>query len=280
MIATGTIIDSAGDQLGGFLPRLGGAIVLLIAGLLVAWLLGKIVRRALEAAGADRLGERWRVHDSLDRLGLGRSLARLIGRAVRIGITIVAAFGAISLLGLQFLSTSLNQVLLFLPNVLVALALLLGGFILGGFVAERADRLAYQMDLPVPLGRLAQAAIVAVFALTAAAQLAIPTAILMALGLVLVGATALTFTLAFGLGGRAVAQELSAGRYVSGPYAVGQTISVGDHRGEIVALDSTAVVLDGGDGRRLRVPNRMLLDTVVTVHTMQSPPAPGGEASV
>jgi small-conductance mechanosensitive channel len=272
-----TIIDSAGQQLGGFLPRLGGALVLLIVGLLLARLLGAILRRALEAAGADKLADRWGVHDALDRLGLGRSFSRVAGRSLRIAVTVVAAFAAISLLGLQFLSQSLNQVLLFLPNVLVALALLLAGAILGGLLRDRADRLAYQMDLPVPLGQLAQAAVVAVFALTAAAQLAIPTQILVALGLVLVGATVLTFTLAFGLGGRAVAQELSAARYVKGPYEVGQTISVGDHRGEIVALDATAVVLDGGGGRRLRVPNRLLLDSVVTVH--DAPPADAGAAS-
>jgi small-conductance mechanosensitive channel len=230
------------------------------------------VRRALGAAGADRLGERWGIHDAFEKLGISRSLSRVAGRAVRIAIIVVAAFAAVSLLGLQFLSASLNQVLLFLPNVLVALVLLLAGVIVGGLVAARADRLAYQMDLPVPLGRLAHVAIVAIFALTAAAQLAIPVQILVALGIVLVAATALTFTLAFGLGGRAVAQELSAGRYVRGPYELGQTISVGDHRGEIVALESTAVVLDGGDGRRLRVPNRLLLDTVVTVHA-EPPPA-------
>lgn len=275
MIAT--IVDSAGEQLGGFLPRLGGAVVLLVGGLVVARLLAWVVRRALDAAGADRLAERWGVADALERVGLGRSIVRLVARVVRIAVTVVAVFAAISLLGLQFLSASLNQVLLFLPNVLVALVLLLAGVIVGGLARERADRLAFQMDLPVPLGQLAYVGVVAVFALTAAAQLSIPTTVLVALALVFVTAAALTFTLAFGLGGRAVAHALSAGRYVRGPYEVGQRISVGEHRGEIVAMEATAVVLDAGDGRRLRVPNQMLLDSVVAVEGEPPPRAAGVE---
>ena len=271
------IITSAQQALGGFLPRLAGAIVLLVGGVLIVRLLAALVRRALDAAGADRLAERWAIHDALERIGLRRSVAYVAGRAVRIGGTLVVVFAAISLLGLQFLSQSLNAVLLYLPNLLVAFVLIIAGVIVGGLVQERADRLAFQMDLPVPLGRLAQAAIVAVFALTAATQVRIPTQILVALGIVLVGATALTFTLAFGIGGRAVAQSLSAGRYVRGPYEVGQTIAVGEHRGEIVAMEPMAVVLDAGDGRRLRVPNQLLLDSVVTVDPAP-PPAPDSEA--
>jgi small-conductance mechanosensitive channel len=262
-VIVATVFDSAGQQLGGFLPRLGGALVLLVAGLVAARVAGWLVRRALAAAGADAIGERWGVNDALGRIGAQRSLSWASGRVVRLALTIVTLFAAVSLLGLQFLSQSLNQILLFLPNLLVALVLLLAGFVLGGLARTRADRLAYQMDLPVPLGQLAQVAVVAVFGLTAAAQLAIPTQILVALGLVLVGATALTFTIAFGLGGRPVAQALSAGRYVRGPYELGQRISVGDHRGEIVAMEATAVVLDAGGGRRLRIPNQLLLDSVV-----------------
>ena len=42
-----TVIDRAGDQLGDFLPRLAGALILLVVGLLLAILLGRITRRLL-----------------------------------------------------------------------------------------------------------------------------------------------------------------------------------------------------------------------------------------
>jgi small-conductance mechanosensitive channel len=260
-----TLLDNAQEELGGFLPRIGGALLLLIVGLLVAALLGRLFRRALERLGADTLAERWGVQRVLAQAGLGESLSKLLGRVLRIALSLVVIFAALSLVGLQFLSDALNQAVLFLPSLLAAGALLLAGIVLGGFAREWADRLAYQMDLPLPLGRIAQIAVVAVFAITAAAQVAVSTAILMVLVALLVAAIGATFALAFGLGGREVARELSAGRYLRTAYRTGQEISFGDVHGRIESIDTAATVLRTEQGT-VRVPNNMLLGSVVTVH--------------
>ena len=260
------ILDQAGKALGGFLPRLGGALLLLLIGLVLARLVKWLVCRSLTALGVDGLADRLGVTPVLERAGLGPSLSRLLGRVARIALTIVVVFAALSLLGLQFLSQSLNQGVLALPKVLIAAALVLAGVVAGAWVGERVERAGYQMDLPLPLGRIAQSAVVAVFAITAAAQIAVPTVILMvplALALATFGAT---FALAFGLGGRDVARELSAGRSIRGVYPPGQVISVGEVRGTVVVVEGTATVLDAGGGRTVRVPNHVLLDSVVTVH--------------
>jgi small-conductance mechanosensitive channel len=260
------ILSRAGESLGGFLPRLGGALVLLVVGWLVAWLIGRVVSKALVKLGANDLAERWKVHDALERIGLERSLCKVAGAAVRITLRAIVVFAALSLLGLQFLSQSLNEAVLFLPKVLVALALLLVGFVLAGWARERIDRLAYQMDLPVPIGQLAYVVIIVVFGLTAAAQVTLSTEFVALVLAIIVGAAALTIALSFGLGGRDMARALSAGRYVRGAHAVGQTISVGDVRGEVRAIESAATVLRTADGDDVRVPNHLLLEQVVRVH--------------
>ena len=153
ILTAATIFDRAGDSLGGFLPRLAGAIVLLVVGLLAARLVGSIVRRMLEALGIDDLAARWRVREALERTRIASPLSAVIGRMVRIGISIVIVFAALSLLGLQFLSASLNEGVLLLPSLAVAAALILAGVVLGGFAREYVDRLAFQMGLPAPLGK-------------------------------------------------------------------------------------------------------------------------------
>ena len=266
MTPTLTIVDRAADSLGGFLPRLGGALVLLLVGLVVARILGKLLARGLRGAGADGLAERLGAADVLEQAKLGRSVSSLIGRALRIGLTVVVLFAALSLLGLQFLSESLNSAVLFLPNLAVAGLLLLVGLVLGGLVRERVDRLTREMDLPVSAGVAAQVAVVAVFAITAAAQIAVSTAILMALvGILLAGAVA-TIALSFGLGGSAVTREVAAGRYVRGSFEAGQRIAFGDVHGTVVAVEAASTVLRGERGETIRVPNQLLLSSVVTVH--------------
>jgi hypothetical protein len=259
-----TVLERAGDTLGEFLPQLAGALALLIIGLLVAALAGRAVRRALIAARVDELSERWGVRDTLNRLGLRASLAAMTGAAVRLLISVMVVFAAVATLGLAPLGQSLNEAVLFLPNVLVAFALLLAGVVLAGLVRERVDRFTYQMDFPVPLGQLASIATLALFAIMAAAQVGVSAGVLVLVIAIVLGAVAASFALAFGLGGREVARALNAGRFVRNAFHVGQTIEVGDLRGQIVSIDPDATVLRA-DGGTIRVPNHLLLESVVRV---------------
>ena len=252
-----SVLERAGESLGNFLPQLLGALALLLIGLLLARLLGRAVRRALQAAGLDDV--------TLARAGLKASLSAVIDSGVSIIVSVIVIFAALTLLGLEPLSQSLNEAVLFLPNVLVALALVLAGVILAGLVREWVDRVTYQMDFPVPLGQLAQAATLALFVITAAAQIGVDAAILTLVLGILLAAVAATFAIAFGLGGREVALALNAGRFVRASFTVGETISVGDLRGQIVGIETDATVIRTADGR-VRVPNHMLVESVVTIH--------------
>lgn len=266
-----SILGQAGQDLGAFLPRLGGALALLLIGLLLARLFARLLRRALQATGLDRLGERTGVAEVLQSSGLGGSLSALVARAVRIFLAIVVVFAALSLLGLQFLSTSLNHAILELPRLFVAGVLLLIGAVAAGAARRRADRLVYQLDFPVPGGQIVQIVVLAVFVILAAAEIGISTDVLLVLIGVLLAAVAGTFTLAFGLGSRDVARALSAGRYLRHDYRVGQEISFGNVRGRITMIRGTSTLLDAGDGRSIRVPNHLLIDSIVTIHGADAP---------
>jgi small-conductance mechanosensitive channel len=274
-----SVFGRAGEALGAFIPRLGGALALLLIGLLLTRLIARVLLHALRAAGVDRLSERAGVEPVLARSGLGPSLSALLARAVRIGLTIVVIFAALSLLGLQFLSQSLNQAVLELPRLFIAAVLVLAGAVIAGAARGRADRVTYQLDFPVPLGQIAQIAVLAIFGIIAAAEIGISTALLLILIAVLLAAVAGTFTIAFGLGSRDVARALSAGRYLRHDYEVGQEIGFGEIRGRISRIHSTSTILDAGDGQSIRVPNHMLLQEVVTIYSRADGVAPEGMGS-
>src|SRR4051812_38451264 len=261
-----TVLDSAADSVGAFIPRAAGALVLLVVGLIVVSLLRRALVKLLRAAGVDDAGERWGASDVLERFGLSRSLSAVLGGAVRVGLVLVVVFAALSLLGLQFLSASLNAAILYLPRVLLAFLLLLAGMVISELVRRQVDRLTTQMDVPGPIGALAQAVVLAVFVVTALAQVGVPTQILLVLVAVLLAGAAATLALAFGIGGREMAREVSARRYVEGAFAVGQEITVSEVRGRIAAIESTSTVLETGEGERVRVPNSQLIAGVVRLH--------------
>ena len=81
---------------------------------------------------------------------------------------------------------------------------------------------------------------------------------------------AVTLSLAFGFGAREIARSLTSSRYARTDFAVGQTIRVGDVRGEIVRLDAAAVTLKAGD-ETIRVPNSVVVERIVVI---EGPPPP------
>jgi hypothetical protein len=261
---TAAIYDRAGDQLGEFLPRLGGALALLVVGLLVAIVIGRLVRSALMRVGVDRFAERSGTKELLASAGLGDSLARLVGTAVRLSIVIVVVFASLTLLGFEFLSDSLNAGILYIPRLIVALGLLLIGLVLGAFVRAWVERTSAQVDFPVAIGPVAQIVVVVLFVLCAAAQAGVATGPLTALALLLLGAVAITLAVAFGLGSREVARSLSSGRYARADFQVGQTIRIDDLRGTIVRIDGAATTLQSG-AETIRVPNSLLVERIVVV---------------
>jgi small-conductance mechanosensitive channel len=257
------ILDTAGDRVGEFLPRIGGALLVLIVGLIAVRLITSGIRRALTAVGVDRVSERVGAGDLLARGGLDRSLSRLVAALLRITLSIAVVLAALAISGLDVLQDAVNEAVLFLPQLLAALAIGFGGLVLAGFVRERADRMAFQMDLGGPIGSLAQAAVLAIAAIMVMAQLGISTQILTVLAAIAVGGAVLGLALAFGLGSREVARDISAGRVVSSTYTVGQRVRVAGTEGEIVALESACAVLLRADGATLRVPHHLFLRDVV-----------------
>ena len=260
-----TVLERAGEKLGDYLPRLAGALAVLVVGLLVATVVARLVRRGLRRLGADEMAERRGVHDALQLAGLGRSLSGVIAGAVRWILYAVVAFAVFAVLGPLFLTDPLNRAVLFLPNLLVAAVLLLAGVVLGSAVRVPLERSATQMNLAVPVGAIAQIVVVFVFAISAAAQIGVSTNIITGLVAILLGGAVITLALAFGLGGRDAARAVSAGRYVRDTLHVGQVIEVAGHEGRIRTIELTATVLDRADGVAVRVPNGMLLDRVVVI---------------
>jgi small-conductance mechanosensitive channel len=258
------VIDRAGEQLGDFLPRLGGALALLIVGLLAAIVLGRLVRSALLRVGIDRLAERSGTSELLAQAGLGSSLAALVGTAVRLTIVVVASFAAMTLLGLEFLSDSLNEGILYIPQLLAALALLLIGVVLGAFARAWLERTSAQLDFPVAIGPVVQIFVVVAFGVCAAAQAGVTVAPLAAIAILLMGALAVALALAFGLGAREIARSLTSGRYARADFEIGQVIRVGEVEGEIVRIDGAATTLRAGDST-IRIPNRILVEEIVVI---------------
>ncbi len=195
-------------------PLIIGALVILIIGWLISNLLARPVRTAVARAGADRMfsehGGR-AYGDAASRIVPSVVSAEVVKWLVRI-VTLVAAT---NVLGLTQFSQLLNQVLLWIPNLIVAAVILLVAPVIARFVRGVIETAAGDMGFSNArlLGQLAEVVIVAFAVLVAVNQIGIAQNLIDILFIGFVGAVALAFGLAFGLGGRDVAAELTRDWY-------------------------------------------------------------------
>ena len=119
-----------------FIPHLIGAIIVLIIGLFVGRLVGGLVTKALRAVKFDQIAERAEVGDLLRNAGVKMDAAGVVGGIAKWFIYIIFFQVAASTLGFPQLTEILNQVLAFLPRVVVALVILLVGALVGKLLGD------------------------------------------------------------------------------------------------------------------------------------------------
>lgn len=231
------------NALNGFLtaiPLIVGALLILIIGWIISNVVARVVRELLARAGADRVfAEHGGAVYGKQSTQIKPSVvtAEIVKWIIRFVFLVAAA----NVLGMPQVSLLLNQVLLWIPNLLVAAVILLVAPLIGRFVRGLIEVGAGNMgftNAPI-LGRIAEVAIMAFAVLIAIDQLGIAADLLNILFTGLVAALALAFGLSFGLGGRDVAARITESWY-EGTQAAAERVRQAADDGETVATRTSA----------------------------------------
>jgi hypothetical protein len=192
------------SEIAVFVPKLLAALILLFIGWLLARLLRGGVQRLLKALNFDRLTERSGLEALASTGGVTLSMSGLIGALVYWLVILVVAVSVANSLGLQTVAELLNKVVLYLPNVMVAVLVMLFGTLLARFVNRLVFTWLNGIKAPNALFLSTGAEyMVQVFAFfLALAQLNIGTQMVTAAFSIAFGGLVFALSLAFGLGGR------------------------------------------------------------------------------
>jgi hypothetical protein len=191
-------------------PKVLGFLIIVLAGWLIASLVERAVAAVLRTIHFNDLSERSGLADFVRKMGTDTDASGVIGVVAKWFIRLIALVVAFDALGLPAVSDVLRQMLLWLPNAVVALVVL----VIGGLAARALSNLVRGAAAEGGLGNpdvLARAASTLVWAfaiVVAVNQIGIATELVNTLFMGFVGALALAAGLSFGLGGRDTAAEI------------------------------------------------------------------------
>jgi mechanosensitive ion channel-like protein len=190
-------------------PRILAALTLILLGWIVAALVRRVTVRVLTAADLDVRCARWGLTGVIGRAGHRPALTELLGRLVYWAILLVSLLMAVEALEMPGTQGAVGVLLAFLPHVIVAVLVVVGGWMLAQFLAQAVLIAAVNAQVA---GATLLATAVRWLVLTVAAAIALTELgvaremVLLVFGIAFGGAV-LALSLAFGLGARELARQ-------------------------------------------------------------------------
>lgn len=195
---------------GDYLPKLFGALVLLILALVFAKFAQTIVTQVLKYAQVDKLTKNKQVARTLKSAEISFDLVSIAGRIVFWVVIIIFALTIADVLDLTAMSDVIREILNYLPKVLAAVIILTVTVAGARLVQDvlRAALIRMQVDFARNVSAVAFYILVVFGSLMAVDQLGFDTTVLTANITVIVSGIVLALALAFGLGGRDTAARI------------------------------------------------------------------------
>ncbi len=202
-------------------PKILGFLVILIIGWLIASAVAGVVAALLRTVHFNDVARRSGFAGFVEKMGIRRDASGFLADLVKWFIRLIVLVSAFDALGLPAVSQVLEQLLLWIPNLIVALVILviagLAANALAGLI--RGATSEAHLGNPNVLATIARVAVWGFAIVIAANQVGIATTLVNTLFMGLVGALALALGLAFGLGGRETAAQMVASWYQAGASA-------------------------------------------------------------
>ena len=212
-VEVGDSLQRGLDNLIGFLPNLIGFVIILAIGYVIARVVKGIVTKLLENVGTDRAIHSGSTGEYVNRVAPGFRPSSVIGTVTFWFLFLGALAIAVSQLGIAALENFVADIVAYLPNVVVAVLILVLAIALAGFVGTALERTMGDTPTGKVVRSVAPVLIMAIGTFMLLDQLQIAPQIVTITYAALLGGVFLAMALAFGLGGREVANRMLSDAY-------------------------------------------------------------------
>lgn len=242
-----------------FLPRLIGALALLLLGWVLARILRGLTLRLINMI--DRLLQRFSMTATPEYQRLRQSSAVLLSGFVFWLAVLIFAAGATSMLELRIFTRWFDSLLVYLPKLLAGAVIILAGIIFGSAIHSLVAQAARSVHLSHSelLGRIGQFTVVTTAIVIGANQLGVDVSFLTDLATVAFGVILGAFALGVALATPSHVSNMISARQLQRLYQEGDEIRIGEHQGRVVAISNNSVILDTEQGETT-IPAKLFAD--------------------
>ncbi len=202
------IKDSA-LQLWAVLPAILGAAVIFFTGYIVARRFERWIDQWLGRMDFNRMAEAGGLREAVDRTGAHLDPVHAVGKLLFWLIMLIVTMLASAALGLESINEMFGIMISFIPTLLSAIVVVILGMVIGEFLRGLILASAGTVEGVPTLANVAKGAVVLIAIFMALEQVGVAQEIVVSAFSLILGALALAFGLAFGLGNSTLAGEIT-----------------------------------------------------------------------
>lgn len=204
------------DQLGGFVPAFFGAALILVAGYFLARVIERGVDALLQRLNFNKVAEAGGLSEAVGRTGSRLDPIHAVGKLLFWLVMLVVILLASAALGLTSINQMFGTMLSYIPTLIAAVVIVILGMIVGEFVRGLVLASAGGVEGVPTLAKVAKGAVLLIAIFMAMQQMGVADEIITAAFTLILGAIALAAGLAFGLGNKELAGEITRRWYEEG----------------------------------------------------------------
>jgi hypothetical protein len=269
-------LNQFATQIGQAAPKIVAALILLGIGLLVGRVIGWVVRKVAQKMKLDHYWNKTGIGQSVSRAGW--NLTRIISVAARWFVYLFFISAAVNVLEYTQLSQAINNVWLWIPNVVAFIIILVIGSLIADFVGRWM-----QNELPArgivggkAIGMAATGILYAIVLVVATTQLKIGEAILNSVISALVWGLAAAIAIGIGVGlayglREAFPAMIRGSMQVQPTLKQGQRVTLDGRTGTIQEAGSFSIILKDDQGKTIVIPTKNIIDKEIVIDSGPSP---------
>jgi len=236
------------EQLFLFTPKVLGALILLIVGVVVAKIITNVLQKGLEKTGFDKLGDKLNEIDIIKRFGLIK-LSAFVSKTLYYFIMLVFLTAATETLEMKVLTDMVASLVNLIPKLIASALMLLAGVMIADALKNSVINVCKSLRIASGklLGNIVFFFFLVVALIAALKQAGIETSLLESSFNLIIGGIILSFAVGYGLASKDVLANILSNFYSKNKFKEGQTIILDGVRGQIVAIDNTSITLQTGE---------------------------------
>lgn len=257
------------SKLLSFLPNIFSAVLIFIVGIIISKFILKIFSTLLQKLKVDKLTDNLQKIEFIEKLNLNIKLSNIIAKFIYYFLVLIFLVIATDILGIQIVSNMIVDIFNFIPNLLVALMLLILGLLLANWLKNIVFTVAKSLGLPSAslISNLVFYFIFINVLISAMVQAKINIEFFSTNISLIIGGVIFAFALAYGLASKGIMSNIISSFYHKNRFKIGDFIKIGENEGKICDKDNFSITLCNNK-EKIVIPLSKLNDNEVIIKTI------------